>query len=299
MIQVAEPRRERETASAAPGAAPAGAVETPLFFTSGDRPLYAVHHAPRVTRRDAPVLVHCHSLGVEQLTAYRTEVLLARAAAGMGFPVFRWHARGHGDSAGDFADVTLEGLTEDAMAAAAEARGRTGGRRIVWLGVRFGALTAVRAAHATEGSAGLALWEPVHHGLDYFRAHLRGWLFSEVAAGRRPGVGADELLARVAGDGQVDVHGYYLHRAIVESARGEVLATRLESWKAPTLIAQIQARPRLSPANEALASALRQRGAAVTTMAVAEEPGWQFISNPAWECAPLVQRTVEWLDGMA
>src|SRR5262245_23560899 len=152
-------------------AAPAPATETPLFFDSGDRPLYAVHHAPRAPRRDAPVLVHCHSLGVEQLTSYRAEVLLARAAADRGFPVFRWHARGHGDSAGDFADVTLERLTEDALVAAAEARRRSGAARIAWLGLRFGALTAARAALQTKGSAGLALWEPVHHGLDYFRAH--------------------------------------------------------------------------------------------------------------------------------
>lgn len=295
MIAVAQPSGD---ASAPPDAA-ARASETPLFFTSADRPLYAVHHAPRVSRHDAPVLVHCHSLGVEQLTVYRAEVLLARAAAERGFPVFRWHARGHGDSAGDFADVTLERLTEDALAAAAEARRHSGATRVAWLGVRFGALAAARAALQTPGSAALALWEPVHRGLDYFRAHLRGWLFSEVAAGRRPGVTADELLERVLRDGSVDVHGYALHRAIVESARSEVLATRLDTWKAPTLVAQIQARPRLSPANEALASALRQRGAAVTTVAVAEEPGWQFIANPAWESAPLVRQTVEWLDALA
>jgi len=279
--------------------APAPATETPFFFDSGDRPLYAVHHEARRFRHDAPVLVHCHSLGVEQLTAYRAEVLLARAAATAGFPVLRWHARGHGDSAGDFTDVTLERMTEDALAAAAEARRLSGASRVVWLGVRFGALSAARAALQTPGSAGLALWEPVHHGLEYFRGHLRGWLFSEVAAGRRPGVSADELLERVTRDGQTDVHGYALHRAIVQSARGEVLGNRLEPWNAPTLIAQVQARPRLTPANEALASALRRRGATVTTIAVAEEPGWQFISNPAWECAPLVRETVEWLDALA
>jgi pimeloyl-ACP methyl ester carboxylesterase len=288
-----------EGAPAAPRAAAAIAPETPLFFASGDRPLYGVHHAPPAPRRDAPVLVHCHSLGVEQLTVYRAEVLLARAAAERGFPVFRWHARGHGDSAGDFADVTLERMTEDALAAAAEARRRSGASRVAWLGVRFGALVAARAALATPGSAALALWEPVHHGHDYFRAHLRAWLFSEVAAGRRPGVTADELLERVMREGAVDVHGYELHRAIVASAREETLARRLEGWKAPTLIAQIQARPRLSAANEALGLALRDRGAAVTTVAVAEEPGWSFISNPAWECAPLVDRTVEWLDALA
>src|SRR5438093_310666 len=103
------PETDSRMISVAPlsGDAAAPATETPLYFESGDRPLYAVHHAPRAPRRDAPVLVHCHSLGVEQLTAYRAEVQLARGAAERGFHAFRWHARGHGDSAGDFADVTL------------------------------------------------------------------------------------------------------------------------------------------------------------------------------------------------
>ena len=284
---------------ATPNGVHAPILETPLFFTSGDRPIYGVHHAPRVSRRDAPVLIHCHSLGVEQLTVYRTEVLLARAAATLGFPVFRWHARGHGDSAGDFADVTLDRMTEDALAAATEARARSGASRIAWLGVRFGALVAARAALAAPGSAALALWEPVHKGLDYFRAHLRGWLFSEVAAGRRPGATVDQLMESVLSGGQRDVHGYHLHRAIVESARDESLGARLEGWSRPTFIAQIEGRLRLTPANDALATSLRGRGVPVSALVMSEEPGWQFISNPAWESPALVRQTTEWLDALA
>src|SRR5262245_11836680 len=110
--------------------------ETPIFFASGDRPLYAVYHPPARPRPGAPVVVHCHGLGVEQITAYRVEVNCARRAAIAGLPAFRYHARGHGDSAGDFAAVTLESLVEDALAAASEATRRSGATRVVWLGVR-------------------------------------------------------------------------------------------------------------------------------------------------------------------
>lgn len=280
--------------------APAGsAVETPFFFEFHDRPIYAVHHAPRVERAGAPVLVHCHSLGVEQITAYHAEVLLARAAAARGIPVLRYHAYGHGDSAGDFADVTLDLLTENALAAAAEARRRTGATRVAWLGVRYGALVAARALRRVEGSSALMLWEPAHRPLDFFRGQLRAMLFAQVAAGKRSDATVDQLLEKVRGEGQVDVHGYFLHRAILESAPDEELARTLETWSGPTFLAQIQARARLSAPNAALVAALESRGAKVDSFRVAEEPGWWYIANPAWESAALIQQTAEWLDAVA
>lgn len=283
---------------AAPLAAPAGA-ETPLFFEADGRPLYAVHHAPAAMRPGAPVIVHCHSAGVEQVTCYRVEVLAARAAAAAGYPVFRHHAAGHGDSSGDFAAVTLDRLVDDALAARDEALRRSGASRVLWLGVRLGALVAACARQRSGEAAGLALWAPVHRPPDYFRGQLRGLLYAQVARGVKPSATVDELLAEVEHEGRVDVHGYYLHRALVASLREESLERRLADWAGPTFLAQLGGRARLSADNAALAQALRDRGAAVTTTLVAEEPGWHFVENPAWECPPLVAAHEEWLRALA
>ncbi|MBI1796483.1 MAG: alpha/beta hydrolase [Candidatus Eisenbacteria bacterium] len=277
----------------------APAPETPFFFPSGDRPLYAVHHAPVAGRANAPVVVHCHSLGVEQVTCYRAEVLCARAAAAAGFPVLRYHARGHGDSAGDFADATLARLIEDALAAAREALRRSGATHVIWLGVRFGALVAASALPLGPPAAGLALWEPVQSPRDYFRAQLRGLLYSQVAEGRKPTETVDDLFARLDRDGAVDVHGYYLHRALADSVRDVTLARRLETWNGPTFLAQIEQRRSLAPAHAALAEALAARGAKVETMRVPEEPGWHMVANPAWTSPELVAATAEWLRAVA
>src|SRR5512143_991682 len=129
-----------------PPASPTDASrETPFFFEPGQRPLYAVYHEPLRERAGAPVLVYVHSTGVEQITNYRNQVNLARAAAAAGFPALRYHARGHGDSGGDFADVTRDSLVEDARAAAVEALRRSGAARVVWAGDRLGALVAACA----------------------------------------------------------------------------------------------------------------------------------------------------------
>ena len=274
-------------------------LETPLFFESAGRPLYGVYHAPARERADAPVLVQCHGLGVEQIAVYRVEVLNARAAAAAGIPVFRYHARGHGDSAGDFSAVDFDGLVEDALAAAFEARRLAARPHTAWLGVRFGGLVAARALALDSTSRALAMWEPATRPSDYFRGQLRSMLFYQVAQGQRPDATVDQLLERLERDGRVDVHGYYLHRRIVESSRDEDLSWALASWSGATLIAQIENRARLSPRIGALVAELEGRGARVSTSIVRDEPGWHFTQNPAWECAELVGDTVRWLNALA
>ena len=274
-------------------------TETPFFFESADRPLYGVFHPAATARASAPVVVHCHSLGVELLTNYRNDVLTARAAAALGVPALRHHARGHGDSAGDFADVTFDSLVEDALAAGLEARRRAGTERVIWLGTRLGGLVAAEAVRRSGDAAGLALWEPVHTPSDYLRGMLRGVLYSRVARGERPSETVDDMLAAVERDGQVNVHGYYLHRTLVRSLGGHELIATLAGWTGPTLLVQIQRRPRLAASHAALASALERAGARIATAQVNEEPGWQFVSNPAWESAEVVRLTTEWLDAVA
>ena len=245
-----------------------------------------------------PVLVQCHGLGVEQIALYRVEVLHARAAAAAGIPVFRYHARGHGDSTGDFSAVDFEGLVQDALAAAAEARRRSARPQTAWLGVRFGGLVAARAVPLDPTSRALALWEPVRQGPEYFRGQLRSMLFSQVAQGQRPDANVDQLLERLEREGKLDVHGYYLHHRIVESSREEDLARALAAWSGPTLLAQIENRARLSPRTAALIALLEGHGARVTTSIIRDEPGWHFTQNPAWECPELVQDTCRWADAL-
>jgi len=271
--------------------------ETPRFFTPREHPLYGVLHAPAAPVRDL-VVVHVHGLGVEQITTYRAEVLCARAVASAGVPVFRYHARGHGDSTGDFSGVTLDTLAEDAGHAADEARRLSGAARVVWLGVRFGALAAARAAAARADSAGLVLWEPVHRGAEYFRGMLRAMLYSQVAAGHKPDRSVDQLLDEVESAGQVDVHGYYLHRAIVRSTREATLSGTLGTWSGPTLLAQLQGRSQLAAPHEALLAELRGRNSPVASFLHREDLGWHYTQNPAWECPPLVQATREWIDAL-
>jgi len=279
----------------------AAAPETPFFMEVEGTPVYAVFHeaAPaRVSRR--AVLVHVHALGVEQITLYRQEVLAARAAAALGYPVLRYHARGHGDSAGSSADVTLPALVADARAAADLALRRSGRTRVLWLGVRLGALVAALAGGPNSGredAVGFVLWEPVGSPTEFFRQQLRTLLFSRVAGGQKPDATVDQLLGRLEQEGSLDVLGYTLQRSLVRSFDGATLAAALAGCRVPVLLAQVQARARLAAPHAALVEALA--GAPVNVVLVREEPGYQLMSNPAWDSDELTRVTREWLDALA
>jgi hypothetical protein len=228
-------------------------------------------------------------------------VLCARALAAAGHPVFRFHARGHGDSSGGLSAVTLETMAEDAGVAAEEARRRSGARRVVWLGRAVRSAGGGARARAFPGpAAGLALWDPVHQGHDYFRGMLRALLFSQVAAGVRPDRSARPAARRRRGERRSRrCTDYYLHRAVVRSAREAKLSDALAAWSGPTFLAQLQGRGSLAPANETLLGELRGRGASTKAFLQREELGWHYTQNPAWECPPLVDATREWLDALA
>lgn len=246
------------------------------------------------------MVVHVHGLGVEQITLYRQEVLAARAVAAKGLPVLRFHARGHGDSAMSSSDVTLDTLVADARAAADEARRRTGRTRVLWLGVRLGALIAALAGGPGSGrddAAGFISWEPVASPQDLFRQQLRTMLFSRVAGGQRPDATVDQLLARLESEGSLDVFGYSLHRATVHSLAGASLAAALGGVRVPVRLAQVQARARLAPAHAQLLESLA--GADTAHALVQQEPGYQLMSNPAWQSDELTRITAEWCDALA
>ncbi len=280
-----------------PPSFPALNGEIPFFIEIEGCPAYAVYHPPRGRARGTAVLF-VPGLGVEQLTGYRNEVLLARELAARGIPALRFHPRGQGDSGGDDAELTLESVAADVRALAAELRHRGAVTRLAVVGTRFGALAAGRALRDGESAAALALWEPVERPADYFRALLRGVLYSQVVQTTVPRRTMEEMTTALDLQGRVDVHGYALHRALVRSAL-EDLAALLAGWDGPALLVQVDARRALAPAHAALVESRRARGAPIEVRDVREDVAWSFLQNPAWESPELVRFTADWIDALA
>lgn len=273
--------------------------ERHLFFSSAGMPVYGAFHPPSKARPGAPVIVFCGGIGAEFLTVWRMSVLMARDAAMRGYPVFRYHPRGDGDSAGSFEDITLERLIDDALAARDYALKISGASRVVWVAARLGAVVAAEAIRRSSATTALVLWAPIHRGSDFFRAMLRDLLFVSAAQGRRPNTTVEQLIERVENDGAIDVLGIYLHRAFYQSAVGADLFQSLEGWSGPTLLAQVSSRAQLLPDNEKLRAMLEQHGAPVKMIQDRKEPPWALKPDPPWSSAEVIRETGEWLDGLA
>jgi alpha/beta superfamily hydrolase len=266
------------------------------FFISDGRPLYSVMQ--RGVSRDAPVVLFCHGFAQDLAFNWRAQVLAANILAERGYSTFSYHARAHGDSAGSFEELTFAGLVDDAVAAASHAIVATGASHIVWVGVRFGALVAAAAMRHRSNAAAFVMWEPAHSGSAYLRSLLRRVLFFQVSRGRRPELTVEQMVERLEHGHTVPLLGTELHPAFYRSALEADLRRDLDSWQGPTLLAQIQQRPRLSQEHKDLESDLAPRVASLKTLLVSEEPNWDNGFEAWWTLEGLSGQMGDWLDGL-
>lgn len=139
--------------------APRSTVQ-PLMFGPADAPLYGCFHAPTGPSDGTAVLI-CQPVGYEFIRCHRCLRNLAQRLAAKNLPVLRFDYMGCGDSAGDAEDVSLEAWLTSVAAASKELRRRTEVRRLVVVGLRFGAtLAAIAAAKGLLDADRLVLWQP-------------------------------------------------------------------------------------------------------------------------------------------
>jgi pimeloyl-ACP methyl ester carboxylesterase len=125
-----------------------------------------LHDAPGSGASDTGILL-CSGLSHDASTAHRPFRLLAGLLADAGYPTLRFDYLGTGDSRDAEAEECLAVWQGSVHAAADWLRETTGVKRIVTVGLRFGAAIAMLAAAAREDMAGLMLLEPVLRGKSY------------------------------------------------------------------------------------------------------------------------------------
>jgi dienelactone hydrolase len=132
-----------------------------------------LHSSQASVASDVAVLL-CPGLNRDALDAHYPLRLLADEFAAAGYATMRFDYPGTGDSC-DLADVDGEpaeywAAWQQSVAAAADwLRSSTGARRLVFCGLRFGALLATLAAEQRDDAAGLILLAPVLRGRSYLR----------------------------------------------------------------------------------------------------------------------------------
>jgi pimeloyl-ACP methyl ester carboxylesterase len=183
-------------------------------------------------------VVLCGTLGAESLSAHRAFRALAVSLAECDIPAFRFDYAGTGDSLDpDGGAMRLSSYVDSVRTAIDVMRTQTGIDRIVLVGVRLGALFAVKAAELEEVS-GLVLWGPVVSG----RRFVREWNLMA----RHP-----EQPATGSADETVNAAGFLLDKAFLDEVAAASLLEAKPLGHPDCLIVE---REELAPEDKLVAS---------------------------------------------
>lgn len=151
----------------------------PLYFGREDRPLFGWLHEPSGAEASASArlgLIVCNPFGYEAICAHRSLRHFAEAAAAANIPALRFDYDGTGDSAGDDRDPDRLGAWIESIRLAIDFMTKNAGvSRVALLGVRLGALLAVKAAMKSDELAhadvidSIVAIAPVVSGRTYLR----------------------------------------------------------------------------------------------------------------------------------
>lgn len=133
-----------------------------LSLGTAQRRLFAVHDPAVAGTKRARAAVICNPAGPEHAYAHRTLRHLALRLSRRGFDVVRFDYYGTGDSDGDDAQASAQGMVDDTAFAIEAAQEISSARQVTLVGLRMGAVIASQAAarHPREVDA-LVLWDPV------------------------------------------------------------------------------------------------------------------------------------------
>jgi pimeloyl-ACP methyl ester carboxylesterase len=254
-----------------------------LYFGDVQAPLFGWWHAPGPVQRPGAAVLLCAPFGMEELNAHRAWRALARQLAQAGAHVLRYDYPNCGDSAGDVSDLDLLPAWQRSVHQGIdELKRRSGQLNVVLVGLRLGALLAMRAALERDDVAGYAAIAPVLSG----RAYVREMRALQATAAKNDD--SDPVF-----DG-LESGGFAINAATLDS----LLTIDLrQPARAPAGRCLLVDRAKM-PSLERFAAALSASGASVDLQVL---PGYEeLMLEPHTSREPLAMwaAVVRWLDGL-
>ena len=233
-------------------------LEEPFYFPSDGRQMFGWLHRPASEPADIGLVI-CKPFGYEAICSHRSVRALAQTAAAVGIPALRFDYTGTGDS--EDAQPGTEQFaiwTQDVVAAVHEMQRRTGVARVCLLGIRLGALLAMRAAAQCEAACALIVIAPVINGRRYLRELRTVQLAAAQLVVAAPTPIAETEETKAADTGSLEVSGFSLSPQTIAT----LMSTDLMTQPAPAMQILVIDRTDL-PGARAWATALSGLGASV------------------------------------
>ncbi len=273
-----------------------GGGEEPFFDGEGDTRLFGFAHRPVGESRGT--VVFCHAFAEEKLWSHRVYVTFARELAQAGYGVLRFDVRGEGDSGSDFEETTVETRIEDTLRALQLAQQRFGRAAPVLVGHRFGGSIALAAAARVGANVrGVAVWDPVPDGAEYFSALLRTNLTTQMAVHGKVTRTRDVLIKSILEGETVVADGYGLGPALYRGMSELNWAQQPEWFTQPTLLVEVPVAGRTEPS--AGLAAITQTKPSVTVQLATEPPFWRETRQFHRRAGAFTAATLGWLGSLA
>lgn len=267
------------------------------FFLEGMAgPLFCIHHSPLTAARTRRGVLVLPPFAEEMNKSRRMLTLAAQGLRGAGTDVLMVDLLGTGDSAGEFADATLEAWRSDVERAAGWLSERDVSHLDI-LAVRGGALLLEDLKLPTGLARGrLVLWQPQINGKLLVSQFLRLRLAQGLGRVDRV-TEAPDSRTRLANAGRIEVAGYEITTQLVRELEAVTEPLRdANSWERVFWLEVVADDVTdVSPASLRAVDAMRSGGATVDVRVVPGEPFW---ATPEIAVVPgLVTATIAALTG--
>ena len=257
--------------------------ETAAFLTTPQGSLAVQLQAgPQVVK--AVIIVP--SLVEERKACHDALAATGRHMAAQGAAVLRFDPRGCGDSPAAFADFSIPDWLADLCAAAQWLRQAYPQVPQIWLGVRAGALLALRQASVNDAVRpdALVLWEPVS-GPDFIRQLLQRRLVNEMMAYGQARQGRRAIEQQLADGGTVDFDGFPITARLYR----DLQELQPVPWDGPGLIVSTGADTQTADTCHGLAPA-------TTRLNLRLPPFWNTVGHV--DTRAVTDATVAWIGNL-
>lgn len=273
--------------------------ENALFFQHEGKQLFGIFHRP-LNKTDVQKrmgIVMCQPYLIEPLITQRLEVDIARSLAQKGFPVFRFHYRGCGDSEGNFKEATLSSQVADTLRAIEVFTEQEKLDSICLLGIRLGGTVALMAAELEKRVEFLILCEPIIELKNYFLDLLRTNKFSALI-NKQETISTERMIENLVDEGSMDVLGYPLYKEIVTETESLNLTQSTTNFSGKTLLIQVAAfSSKIRNVFQGMCDRVRENGGSCDIKVILERKlVWDFITHPPIRSEKIVQTVLQWCE---
>lgn len=268
---------------------------TPLFIEGDAGKLFTLHYAPKNNSVKSECFIVAASFAEEMNRCRYMGTLLAQSLSKLGYGFLVVDAYGTGDSAGDFQDASWEQSCRDLITGIEYAK-ILGYQQVSLLGVRLGALQAIRVASEVKEIKRLIMWQPVINGQAALTQFLRIKIAASINRNEKPGKIKD-FEAQIDRNENLSVAGYDMSANYFKGIRSANFNNYIEFNSSPICwFTILGSADRKTPQGDLkLIEKWRKNGAVIDHREIIGSSFWQAHERTL--VPELIDETIEYVTG--